>query len=171
VAVAAWLDVAVARIGRTESELTARIAKAGRRIARASDSSAGTAARTGLSPLDVSHDEGHLDDSGTEGSNTETAIQGPYRAKSAKDPAWWRSWRVRDDLVSNPSESDDGGSVDRRCQGFRAERATVTIGRMSARSRDLPRRSCLSTPASSERFLAKAPTAAADMTFLDLEDA
>ncbi len=42
---------------------------------------------------------------------------------------------------------------------------------MSARSRDLPRRSCLSTPASSERFLAKAPTVAADMTFLDLEDA
>jgi citrate lyase subunit beta/citryl-CoA lyase len=29
----------------------------------------------------------------------------------------------------------------------------------------------LSTPASSERFLAKAPTVAADMTFLDLEDA
>jgi citrate lyase subunit beta/citryl-CoA lyase len=41
---------------------------------------------------------------------------------------------------------------------------------MSARSRDLPRRSCLSTPASSERFLAKAPTVPADMTFLDLED-
>ncbi len=41
---------------------------------------------------------------------------------------------------------------------------------MSARSRDLPRRSCLSTPASSERFLAKAPTVAAVMTFLDLED-
>src|SRR6202167_5688801 len=41
---------------------------------------------------------------------------------------------------------------------------------MSARSRDLPRRSCLSTPASSARFLAKAPTVAADMTFLDLED-
>jgi citrate lyase subunit beta/citryl-CoA lyase len=42
---------------------------------------------------------------------------------------------------------------------------------MSERSRDLPRRSCLSTPGSSERFLAKAPTVAADMTFLDLEDA
>src|ERR1039458_992991 len=42
---------------------------------------------------------------------------------------------------------------------------------MSARSRDLPRRPCLSPPASSERFLAKAPTVAADMTFLDLEDA
>ena len=42
---------------------------------------------------------------------------------------------------------------------------------MSARSRDLPRRSCLSTPGSSEKFLAKAPTVAADMTFLDLEDA
>ncbi|MGH9020618.1 MAG: HpcH/HpaI aldolase/citrate lyase family protein [Acidimicrobiales bacterium] len=41
---------------------------------------------------------------------------------------------------------------------------------MSARSRDLPRRSCLSTPGSSDRFLAKAPTATADMTFLDLED-
>src|SRR5919107_3588555 len=42
---------------------------------------------------------------------------------------------------------------------------------MSARSRDLPRRSCMSVPASSERFLQKAPTVAADMTFLDLEDA
>ncbi|HUD68808.1 MAG TPA: CoA ester lyase [Acidimicrobiales bacterium] len=42
---------------------------------------------------------------------------------------------------------------------------------MSERSRDLPRRSCLSTPGSSERFLAKAPTVAADMSFLDLEDA
>ena len=41
---------------------------------------------------------------------------------------------------------------------------------MSERSRNLPRRSCLSTPGSSDRFLAKAPTAVADMTFLDLED-
>jgi citrate lyase subunit beta/citryl-CoA lyase len=41
---------------------------------------------------------------------------------------------------------------------------------MSDRSRNLPRRSCLATPGSSDRFLAKAPTAAADMTFLDLED-
>jgi citrate lyase subunit beta/citryl-CoA lyase len=42
---------------------------------------------------------------------------------------------------------------------------------MSERSRDLPRRSCMSVPASSERFLNKAPTVPADMTFLDLEDA
>jgi citrate lyase subunit beta/citryl-CoA lyase len=42
---------------------------------------------------------------------------------------------------------------------------------MSERSRNLPRRSCLSVPGSSERFLAKAPTINADMTFLDLEDA
>jgi citrate lyase subunit beta / citryl-CoA lyase len=42
---------------------------------------------------------------------------------------------------------------------------------MSARSRDLPRRSCLSTPGDNEKFLAKAPTVSADMTFLDLEDA
>ena len=42
--------------------------------------------------------------------------------------------------------------------------------RMSKRSRSLPRRSCLSTPGSSTRFLAKAPTAAADFSFLDLED-
>jgi len=41
---------------------------------------------------------------------------------------------------------------------------------MSERSRNLPRRSCLSTPGSSEKFLAKAPTVEADMTFLDLED-
>ena len=41
---------------------------------------------------------------------------------------------------------------------------------MSNRSRSLPRRSCLSTPGSSSRFLAKAPTATADFSFLDLED-
>ncbi len=41
---------------------------------------------------------------------------------------------------------------------------------MSERSRNLPRRSCLSVPGSSERFLAKALTIEADMTFLDLED-
>jgi citrate lyase subunit beta/citryl-CoA lyase len=34
----------------------------------------------------------------------------------------------------------------------------------------MPRRSCLSVPGSSERFLAKAPLVPADMTFLDLED-
>src|SRR4051812_20329519 len=42
---------------------------------------------------------------------------------------------------------------------------------MSARSRDLPRRSCLSVPGSSEKMLTKGPTIPADMTFLDLEDA
>jgi citrate lyase subunit beta / citryl-CoA lyase len=41
---------------------------------------------------------------------------------------------------------------------------------MSERSRSLPRRSCLSTPGATEKFLAKAPTVPADMTFLDLED-
>jgi len=41
---------------------------------------------------------------------------------------------------------------------------------MSERSRSLPRRSCLSVPGSSERFLQKGPTVPADMTFLDLED-
>ncbi len=41
---------------------------------------------------------------------------------------------------------------------------------MSERSRSLPRRSCLSVPGSSERFLQKGPTIEADMTFLDLED-
>src|SRR5688500_116719 len=41
---------------------------------------------------------------------------------------------------------------------------------MSERSRNLPRRSCLSVPGSSERFLQKGPTVPADMTFLDLED-
>ena len=42
---------------------------------------------------------------------------------------------------------------------------------MSQRSRDLPRRSCLSVPGSSEKMLGKGPTIPADMTFLDLEDA
>jgi citrate lyase subunit beta/citryl-CoA lyase len=41
---------------------------------------------------------------------------------------------------------------------------------MSERSRTLPRRSCLSVPGSSERFLQKAPSIPADMSFLDLED-
>src|SRR3954466_4544995 len=41
---------------------------------------------------------------------------------------------------------------------------------MSARTRDLPRRSCLSVPGSSEKMLAKAPGLAADMVFMDLED-
>jgi citrate lyase subunit beta / citryl-CoA lyase len=42
---------------------------------------------------------------------------------------------------------------------------------MSARSRNLPRRSCQAVPGSSDRFLAKAPSLAADMFILDLEDA
>jgi citrate lyase subunit beta/citryl-CoA lyase len=42
---------------------------------------------------------------------------------------------------------------------------------MSARSRDLPRRSCLSIPGSSEKMLGKGPGIPADMVFLDLEDA
>jgi citrate lyase subunit beta / citryl-CoA lyase len=41
---------------------------------------------------------------------------------------------------------------------------------MSARSRDLPRRSCLSIPASSEKMLGKGPGLPADMVFLDMED-
>ncbi|MGO9196936.1 MAG: HpcH/HpaI aldolase/citrate lyase family protein [Acidimicrobiales bacterium] len=41
---------------------------------------------------------------------------------------------------------------------------------MSARTRTMSRRSCLSVPGSSERFLEKAPSVPADMTFLDLED-
>jgi citrate lyase subunit beta / citryl-CoA lyase len=42
---------------------------------------------------------------------------------------------------------------------------------MSERSRQLPRRSCHAVPGSHEKFLAKAPSLAADMFFLDLEDA
>ena len=42
---------------------------------------------------------------------------------------------------------------------------------MSARCRDLPRRSCLSIPGSSEKMLGKGPGIPADMVFLDLEDA
>ncbi|MFM7060045.1 MAG: HpcH/HpaI aldolase/citrate lyase family protein [Actinomycetes bacterium] len=42
---------------------------------------------------------------------------------------------------------------------------------MSARSRNLPRRSCLSIPGSSDKMLAKGPGIPADMVFLDLEDA
>jgi citrate lyase subunit beta/citryl-CoA lyase len=41
---------------------------------------------------------------------------------------------------------------------------------MSERTRTLPRRSCLSVPASSEKMLGKAPGLPADMVFLDLED-
>jgi len=42
---------------------------------------------------------------------------------------------------------------------------------MSERTRNLPRRSCLSVPASSEKMLGKGPGIPADMVFLDLEDA
>jgi citrate lyase subunit beta / citryl-CoA lyase len=42
---------------------------------------------------------------------------------------------------------------------------------MSERSRNLPRRSCLSVPGSSEKMMSKAPGLGADMVFLDLEDA
>ncbi len=42
---------------------------------------------------------------------------------------------------------------------------------MSRRSRDLPRRSCLAVPGSSDRFLAKATTVPTDEVILDLEDA
>ncbi len=42
---------------------------------------------------------------------------------------------------------------------------------MSERTRNLPRRSCLSVPASSEKMLGKAPGIPADQVFLDLEDA
>ena len=42
---------------------------------------------------------------------------------------------------------------------------------MSARTRDLPRRSCLSVPGSNEKMMAKAASLPADMVFLDLEDA
>jgi citrate lyase subunit beta/citryl-CoA lyase len=41
---------------------------------------------------------------------------------------------------------------------------------MSARSRELPRRSCLSIPGSSDKMLGKGPGIPADMSFLDLED-
>ena len=41
---------------------------------------------------------------------------------------------------------------------------------MSERTRNLPRRSCLSIPASSEKMLGKGPTLGADMVFIDLED-
>ena len=41
---------------------------------------------------------------------------------------------------------------------------------MSERSRNLPRRSCLSIPGSSEKMLGKGPTLNADMVFLDMED-
>jgi citrate lyase subunit beta/citryl-CoA lyase len=42
---------------------------------------------------------------------------------------------------------------------------------MSARTRELPRRSCLSVPGSSEKMMGKAPGLGSDMVFLDLEDA
>ena len=45
-----------------------------------------------------------------------------------------------------------------------------TIGAMSERTRNLPRRSCLSIPGSSEKMLGKGPNIPADMVFLDLED-
>ena len=46
----------------------------------------------------------------------------------------------------------------------------LTLAAMSERSRNLPRRTCLSVPGSSEKMLGKAPGLGADMVFLDLED-
>ncbi len=61
-------------------------------------------------------------------------------------------------------------SARRTSSDFRCPlRAGQAVG-VSERSRDLPRRSCLSTPGASDKFLAKAPLVPADMTFLDLED-
>jgi citrate lyase subunit beta / citryl-CoA lyase len=42
---------------------------------------------------------------------------------------------------------------------------------MSARTRELPRRSCLSIPGSNDKMMAKGSALPADMVFLDLEDA
>ncbi|MCH7788173.1 MAG: CoA ester lyase [Acidobacteria bacterium] len=41
---------------------------------------------------------------------------------------------------------------------------------MSQRTKELPRRSCLSIPGSSEKMLGKGPSLDADMVFLDMED-
>jgi citrate lyase subunit beta/citryl-CoA lyase len=41
---------------------------------------------------------------------------------------------------------------------------------MSQRTKDMPRRSCLSIPGSSEKMLGKGPSLDADMVFLDMED-
>jgi len=41
---------------------------------------------------------------------------------------------------------------------------------MSERTKNMPRRSCLSIPGSSEKMLGKGPSLGADMVFLDLED-
>jgi len=48
---------------------------------------------------------------------------------------------------------------------------TGSVKTMSVRSRDLPRRSCLSIPGSSEKMINKGAGLPADMVFLDLEDA
>src|SRR6478672_8590838 len=45
-----------------------------------------------------------------------------------------------------------------------------TLSAMSQRTKNLPRRSCLSVPGSSEKMLGKGPTLGADMVFIDLED-
>ena len=54
--------------------------------------------------------------------------------------------------------------------GDAAGRVGLPSPRMSERSRNLPRRTCLAVPGSSEKMLGKAPGLGADMVFLDLED-
>src|SRR6476469_9345341 len=50
-------------------------------------------------------------------------------------------------------------------------RATCrSLPSMSERTKNLPRRSCLSVPGSSEKMLGKGPNLGADMVFIDLED-
>src|SRR5947209_601545 len=75
-----------------------------------------------------------------------------------------RSMR-RTSSTRSPGTTCSGPSSSRKRPSFRS------IPRMSERTRNLPRRSCLSVPGSSEKMLAKGPGIPADMTFLDLEDA
>ncbi len=84
--------------------------------------------------------------------------QWPTRRPGARNGAW------------GPEKITGSARDRRRHDAIRPlERSLISHG-VSARTRALPRRSCLSVPGSSERFLAKGPTVPADMTFLDLED-
>ncbi len=77
-----------------------------------------------------------------------------------------------DHLQRGIDAASEGVDVHRRdLHGWRLTGSRFSLSPMSERSRNLPRRSCLSVPGSSEKMMAKAPGLGADMVFLDLEDA
>src|SRR5262245_16663237 len=90
----------------------------------------------------------------------------PALATPARPPGWIQAYSPSPSSVSARSATPP-----RVCRaGDAICRTPVYPHRMSERSRNLPRRTCLAVPGSSEKMIGKAPGLGADMVFLDLED-